>query len=225
VLTALVTGAFWSVAAVVATDAAGPQRATRALRVMVSGVGPATVVGIPLGALVGQHAGRRGAFWGLAVLAAASALIIGRFVPAGHNPADALVGAQLGALRSSRLWLLLGGTVFVTGVYIAAFNYITPLITNKAGLPDSVVPLALAGYGARSLIGTNLAGRYADRAPLARYFSAATAAGVIMALIVLVAGAPAAAIALIVLLSVVGMAVPRSPPGSRSATPSQPQIF
>jgi hypothetical protein len=47
---------------------------------------------------------------------------------------------------------------------MATFSYIAPLITDKAGLPDSVVPLALAGYGLGSLIGTNLAGRYADRA-------------------------------------------------------------
>ena len=50
VLTALVTGAFWAVASAVATDAAGPDQASKALAVMMSGVGLATVVGVPVGA-------------------------------------------------------------------------------------------------------------------------------------------------------------------------------
>jgi hypothetical protein len=41
---------------------------------MMSGIGLAPVAGVPLGALAGQDAGWRGALWGLAVLAAASAL-------------------------------------------------------------------------------------------------------------------------------------------------------
>src|SRR4051794_14453526 len=81
VLTAVVTGAFWSVASVVATTAAGPAASSRALGVMMSGVGLATVLGVPLGSLAGEHLGWRGAFWGLAALAACAAVVIGRFVP------------------------------------------------------------------------------------------------------------------------------------------------
>lgn len=82
VLTALVTGAFWSVASVVATTAAGPASASRALGVMMSGVGLATVVGVPLGSWAGQQVGWRGAFWALAALSALAAVVIGRFAPA-----------------------------------------------------------------------------------------------------------------------------------------------
>ena len=45
VITALAAGAFWSVAAAVATTAAGPANSSRALGVMMSGVGLATVAG------------------------------------------------------------------------------------------------------------------------------------------------------------------------------------
>jgi predicted MFS family arabinose efflux permease len=60
VVTALAAGAFWSVASVVATHAAGPANSSRALGVMMSGVGLATVVGVPLGAFAGQLLGWRG---------------------------------------------------------------------------------------------------------------------------------------------------------------------
>jgi len=57
VLTALVTGMFWSVAAVVATTATGPAAASKALGLLMSGTGNATVVGVPLGSLAGQVSG------------------------------------------------------------------------------------------------------------------------------------------------------------------------
>src|SRR4051794_8022638 len=66
VLTAVVTGAFWSVASVVATQAAGPDARSRALGVMGSGVALATVLGVPLGSLAGGHLRWRGAFLALA---------------------------------------------------------------------------------------------------------------------------------------------------------------
>jgi predicted MFS family arabinose efflux permease len=208
VVTALVTGAFWSVASAVATAAAGPQRASKALGVMMSGVGLATVVGVPLGAWTGQHVGWRGSFWGLAVLATAAAAIIGRLVPAAEQHQQVTVGSQLIVLRSPRLWLLLAGTVFVTGGYMATFSYTSPLLTGKAGFSTGAVPLVLVGYGIGSLIGTNLAGRFADRRPLATFITAGVACGIVMVLIVLLAGNGVAAVVLIVLLGVAGMAVP-----------------
>src|SRR3954447_22192614 len=73
VLTAVVTGAFWSVASVVATRAAGPAASSRALGVMGSGVALSTVLGVPLGSLAGEHLGWRGTFWALAALALVAA--------------------------------------------------------------------------------------------------------------------------------------------------------
>src|SRR3954468_3810809 len=81
VLTAVVTGAFWSVASVVATRAAGPDASSRALGVMGSGVAFATVLGVPLGSLAGDHLGWRGTFWALAALAVVAAAVIGRYTP------------------------------------------------------------------------------------------------------------------------------------------------
>jgi DHA1 family inner membrane transport protein len=82
-VTALASGAFWAVASVVATTAAGPERSTRALGVMMSGVGLATVAGVPLGAFAGQLLGWRGTFWALAALALLAAPVIAKFTPAG----------------------------------------------------------------------------------------------------------------------------------------------
>src|SRR3954466_6283838 len=115
VLTAVVTGAFWSVASVVATRAAGPDASSRALGVMGSGVALATVLGVPLGSLAGDHLGWRGAFWALAALAVVAAAVIGRFTPGEGTRTAVSVRSELRALRSVRLWLVLGGTVLIMG--------------------------------------------------------------------------------------------------------------
>jgi DHA1 family inner membrane transport protein len=68
-LTAVATGAFWSVAAVVATRLADPSISSRALTVAFGGGTLANVLGGPLGSFVGQVIGWRGTFLSVAVLA------------------------------------------------------------------------------------------------------------------------------------------------------------
>jgi predicted MFS family arabinose efflux permease len=118
VLTALVTGAFWAVASVVATQAAGPVNASRAPGMMMSGVGLSTVVGVPVGSWAGQHIGWRGAFRGLAVLAAASALVFWRLVPTNDGHEVVPVRGQLGlAVRYGST-----ASTLTTGLVVSAFN-------------------------------------------------------------------------------------------------------
>ena len=113
VLTALVTGMFWAVASVVATTAAGPAMASRALGLLMSGTGLATVVGVPLGSLSGQVLGWRGSFWGLAVLALLAAVLMARLVPAEGHREVPRIRSELAALRSAPVWLVLTGGVLV----------------------------------------------------------------------------------------------------------------
>src|SRR3954449_12223565 len=111
VLTGVVTGAFWSAATVVATRAVDTGTRTHALGVIGSGVALATVLGVPLGSLAGEHLGWRGAFWALAALAVVATAAIGRFTPRERRGAAVSVRSEFRTLRSVRLWLVLGGTV------------------------------------------------------------------------------------------------------------------
>ena len=165
-VTAWVTGAFWSVAAVVAACAAGPAASARAIGVVIGGGMLATVVGVPLGAFAGQLLGWRGPFWALAVLAAIAAAVILRFVP--HDNPDRRVPSitsELSGLRSRQLWLVLVSSTFILGGVMATYSYIAPLLTVRAGLPSNLVPLALVGFGAGALLGTVLGGRAGDTRP------------------------------------------------------------
>src|SRR3954451_13747250 len=208
VLTGVVTGAFWSAATIVATRAAGPDDSTRALGVLGSGVALATVLGVPLGSLAGAHLGWRGAGWALAALAVVAAAVIGRFTPGEGTHAVVSVRAELRALRSVRLWLVLGGTVLVMGGCMGTFSFISPLLTERSGIPLELVPLVFVCFGVGSMIGTNGVGRFADRRPLATLIACALAAGLVLVLLIPLSANPVTAVIVITLLGVVTMAIP-----------------
>jgi predicted MFS family arabinose efflux permease len=208
VLTAVVTGAFWSASTVVATRAAGPDSSTQALGLIGSGVALATVLGVPLGSLAGDHLGWRGAFWALAGLAVVVAAVIGRFTPADDSGAEVSVRSELGALRSRRLWLVLGGTVLVMGGCMGTFSFISPLLTERSGIPLALVPLVFVCFGVGSMIGTNGVGRFADRRPVATLIACALAAGLVLVLLIPLSANPVTAVITITLLGAVTMAIP-----------------
>ena len=203
VLTGVVTGAFWSAATVVATRAAGPDARTHALGVIGSGVALATVLGVPLGSLAGDHLGWRGAFWALAALAVVAAAVIGRFTPGEETGAAVSVRSELRALRSGRLWLVLGATVLVMGGCMGTFSFISPLLTERSGIPLGLVPLVFVCFGVGSMIGTNGVGRFADRRPVATFIACALAAGLVLMLLIPLSANPVTAVIAITLLGVV----------------------
>ncbi|WP_035768240.1 MFS transporter [Arthrobacter castelli] len=208
VVTALAAGAFWAVAAVVATTAAGPERCTRALGVMMSGVGLATVAGVPLGTFAGQLLGWRGTFWALAVLALLAAPVIAKFTPHDADRAIPSIRRELRAVATGRMLVLVIATVLATGGYMTAFSYLSPLATERAGIPEWAVPLVFVAFGVGEVIGTNLAGRFADRRPLTTFIAATSGTILLMTLLIPLSTVPTALFALMLLLGVAGMGIP-----------------
>jgi len=207
VITALATGAFLSVAAVVATSAAGPRAGSRAMGVMMSGMSLAIVAGVPLGSWVGQAIGWRGIFWSLAALAGLAALVIGRFAPPEERRDVVPVRSQLGVLRQGNLWLVLAATALVSGGFLAAYSYISPLLTERTGLSAGSVPLVLVGFGIGALVGTIAAGRFGDRKPLTTFLSIAVGSGLVVLLLIPLSSYALLTVVLVVLLGLTGMAV------------------
>ncbi|MEU6118805.1 MFS transporter [Streptomyces sp. NPDC047117] len=207
VVTALATGAFWAVGFVIVTAAAGPANSTRAVGVMMGGLTLANVVGVPIGSFAGQITGWRGPFWALAVLAALAAAFVGRFIPTTEQRTEVSVRAEVRALRQGRLWLALTAAVVIMGGVLATYTYITPLLTDRAGIPEGAVPLVLIAFGAGALGGTAVGGRLGDRRPMATTITAAAATAVLLFLLIPLSTSPAAAVALVFLMSLAGFTV------------------
>ncbi|MEW2125008.1 MFS transporter [Streptomyces sp. NPDC007259] len=207
VVTALATGAFWAVGFVIATTAAGPARSTRAVGVMMGGLTLANVIGVPIGSFVGHYTGWRGPFWALAVLAALAAAFVGRFIPRTEQRAEVSVRAEVRALSQGRLWLALGAAVLIMGGVLATYTYITPLLTDRAGIPAGAVPLVLVAFGIGALGGTAIGGRLGDHRPMATTIIASAATSLILLALVPASDSPVAAVVLVFGMALAGFTV------------------
>jgi predicted MFS family arabinose efflux permease len=205
-VTAWATGAFWSVASVVATRAAGPSASSRALGLVGAGGMLANVVGVPLGAFAGQLSGWRGPFWALAALALAAVPLIARHVP--REPEDRQpvpLRSELTAMRSGRLWLVLAACAATTGGVLSVYSYFSPLLTDRTGIAPGLVPLVLVGFGVGSLVGTVLGGRLGDVRPHATTIGVASVTALVLLAICLLSEHPVPTVVLVVLLGLVGL--------------------
>lgn len=207
-LTALATGAFWAVGNVVAARAAGPAASSRALGVVGAGAAIATVIGVPLGALAGQLIGWRGPFWALAALAVAAIALIHRYVPhdaPDHQPAS--IRSELSALRSGRVWVVLAACAATTGGVLSMYSYISPLLTDRAGLAAALVPLVLVGFGVASVPGSLVIGRLGDARPHATTIAVSATTTLLLLAISLFSGFAVPTVALVAVLGFFGLSL------------------
>ncbi|KSU66391.1 MFS transporter [Arthrobacter sp. NIO-1057] len=204
--TALATGAFWAIAGVVAAKSAGPGMASRALGIINAGGMLATVLGVPLGAFASQYFGWRGSFWGLAVLAVISALLIARHVPNNLSQhSNVSIRGELAGLRSTRLWLTLAACATTTGGVLATYSYISPLLIDGTGFSETVIPLVLISFGVGSLIGSLVGGRLGDAYPHLLTVIAPATSTLILLAICLLSEVKLPMIALVALLGFFGL--------------------
>jgi MFS transporter, DHA1 family, chloramphenicol resistance protein len=205
---AFVYAGFWSVAAVTVVALVPATSRARAMSVVTGGLTIATIVGLPLGTVLGQHLGWQSAFWtvaGLCLLAMAGVLAT---LPADRpDPASTpQLADEFRALRNARLWLAFGTTALVTATILVVFSYLAPLLIQTTGLPPGAVPAVLALYGLGSFIGITLGGRFADALPFHTLFISITGLVVLSGVLAITASVAAAAIAVIALLGGFGFA-------------------
>ncbi len=166
-LPALGVPVFWALASETAVDLAGQARAGRAISMISFGVICATVIGVPLGTLIGDAFGWRAAFLALAAASLAKAALLQRFLPeSGGARVQARLREQFGVLRDPRVGAhVLLSVLLFTGMF-TAYTYLADVFERLAGLRGPVVGWALMAFGAVGLIGNSLGGRIVDRHPL-----------------------------------------------------------
>ncbi|MGY0022067.1 MFS transporter [Streptomyces sp. YJ-C3] len=164
VVTGVASQAFFGVALALCAQLTRPEVRGRAVSVALNGLMLGTLLGLPLATYVGERLGWRAAFWGvsaLALLAAAATLIGVPDLPGADGSGQ--LRAEFGVFRSARLWLTLSTSTLVIGATFAAFSYLNPILTGISGFGAGTVPLLLVAYGAATVVGNMVVGRFADR--------------------------------------------------------------
>jgi len=172
VVASLAHGAFFGIGSVVAAGLVAPERKASAISLMFTGLTVANVVGVPLGTYVGQAAGWRVTFAGVAALGLVGLLGVARLVPETGRPEPGGVRSEFAAFRKVQVWLALGMTVLGYGGVFAAITYITPMMTEVAGYSAGAVTWLLVLFGIGMLLGNLVGGRFADRALMPMLFTA-----------------------------------------------------
>jgi MFS transporter, DHA1 family, inner membrane transport protein len=160
-------GAYFGVAALVAADLAGPERRARAVSRVLLGLSVANVIGVPAATWLGQALGWRAAFMAAAGLAVLTGLGIRRYVPWTAPDRRATPRRELGALRRPQVLLAVATGAIGGGGLFAVYSYITPILTDRAGLSLALVPVALAVLGLGMVAGGLVGGRLMDWRPRA----------------------------------------------------------
>ncbi|MCZ1007726.1 Cmx/CmrA family chloramphenicol efflux MFS transporter [Streptomyces lydicus] len=202
VVSALAYAGFWAVAAATAVSLVPPGAKGKALSVVAMGLTLATVVGVPAGTVLSQHAGWRAAFWGVAALTGLSALSLRAVLPAGHGTGGEplSVRREMRGLARPALWVSFLVTALTFGAAIVTFSYLAPLLTEVSGLPATWVPAVLALYGVGGLAGLSFGGRVADAMPLRTLVMGVVALTVVSAALALTAGSLGTTVPLVFVL-------------------------
>jgi DHA1 family inner membrane transport protein len=159
-------GAYFGIGSVVAASLVSHARRTAAVAALLGGLGVANVVGVPAATVLGQRVGWQVPYVSVGAIGVVTMVAVAIWLPRQMARGDESMARELAALRRPQVWLaLLIGTVGFGGMF-AMYSFITPTMTELAGIAESFVPWVLAAYGVGMVLGMVLAGRVARRGVL-----------------------------------------------------------
>ncbi|WP_425449930.1 MFS transporter [Virgifigura deserti] len=162
-ITGVASAAFFAVSLSAAAEMAGSQARGRASSIVLAGLMLATVFGLPMATLIDQHFDWRTSFWVVAVLVLVCTGIVAALTPASARPEKIDLPFELAALKSGKLWAAYATSGLIIAATFAAFSYFSPIFTEVSGFSPEAVPTLYVLYGAATVIGNIVIGRYADR--------------------------------------------------------------
>lgn len=179
-------GAYFGVAALAAAHLMGPQNRAKAVAHVLTGLTVATVLGVPMASWLGQTLGWRAAFGLVVGVGVVTLTALWFWLPFQLRFMQSTSPlTELGALRRSQVWLaLLVGMIGFGGMF-AVYTYITTTMTDVAGMPRALVPVALMVFGLGMFFGNLVGGRLADRSVIrALYLSMGSLCAVLAVFVV-----------------------------------------
>jgi predicted MFS family arabinose efflux permease len=140
-----------------------PEHRGRAITFIFLGWSLASVLGMPVSALVGGSFGWRSAFAIVGVLSLASAAWVWRAMPDGVKPPPLSLAAWKQTLRSPALMACVAVTVLYAAGQFVQFSYFAPYLKQKLDATPGQLSLYFLWFGAFGLLGNVVMSRTIDR--------------------------------------------------------------
>ncbi len=160
---ALAHALFWSITASLAVRLAPPGKRAQALSLIATATALASVLGLPLGRIIGQSLGWRSTF----LLIGASALVLLGLilkimprVPSEHTGSLKSLPDLFRRPALVGLYLL---AVTVVTAHFTAFTYIEPFVQKVAGLNQDFATLLLLVFGVAGITGSIIFGKSGEK--------------------------------------------------------------
>lgn len=201
-------GGFWAIGAGIAGRLVRPGAVIRATSLITAGVSVATVVSLPLGALVSSLASWRLAFvigGALGLVALGLQLAMLPRIPAQQRVRFATLGSLLRVPRA-RVGLI--AAAFLFAAQFAAYTYIAPYLQQLVGVGPDTITLALLVFGVAGIVGNFAAGFTLGRSVLGTIGSAKFVLAGAVVLLPLLAHSVVGVFALLVVWGLVWGALP-----------------
>lgn len=163
VLVGFCMGGIWAIAGGLAARLVPSHSIGLATSIIFGGVAAASVLGVPLGAWIGDFAGWRWAFGSMALFSAvvlAFNLAVMPALPVASSATGSAFCEQLGN-RKLQVGLIL--TLLLVAGHFMAFTFVRPLLLSVSGFETQWIGALLFAYGIAGIIGNFIAGMVAAR--------------------------------------------------------------
>ncbi|KDN09436.1 sugar transporter [Gilliamella sp. Choc4-2] len=158
---------FWAITTPLAVRLAPNGKKAKAMGFIVIGVSMATILGIPIGTIIGQLVGWRVTFLCIAGIAFCVMILLLRLLPT--VPSMDIISIKdipMVLKRPILLNIYLLIAIIIAG-HFTAYTYITPFMKNIGGFNQNVIVLLLLVVGFSGMIGSVIFAKYAEKNPTA----------------------------------------------------------
>ena len=165
IITAFVHASFFGISSVYASELAPPDKRASAVSAVFLGATLANIMGVPLGAWVGQLFGWRYTFFMVTIIGILSAISVMLFVPnlETKNENAVKIKDELKVIIYPRVLKSLLITAFGFSGVFAAFTYIAPMLKNVTELNEKYIPAVLVLFGIGMVAGNHIGGKLTDK--------------------------------------------------------------
>ncbi|MEX0498027.1 MFS transporter [Raoultella terrigena] len=163
ILVGFCMGGIWAIAGGLASRLV-PQNATGlATSIIFGGVAAASVLGVPLGAFIGDAIGWRWAFGIMAIFSALVLVFHLAVIPSLPVTGSANISQFITQLGNRKIQTGLFLTLLLVTGHFVAFTFVRPLLISVSGVDTQWIGAILFSYGAAGIAGNFLAGIAAAR--------------------------------------------------------------
>jgi DHA1 family inner membrane transport protein len=163
-LSGLPHGAYFGIAAMVASALVPANKRTQAIGQIFLGLTGATVIGVPVANWLGQMVGWRWSFGVVALLGLTALTLIALLVPHDEPEKAASPLRELAALKRPQVWLTLAIGAIGFGGLFAVYTYLASTLSDVTHVSSLYLPLVLCAFGLGLTAGNLVVPLFADRA-------------------------------------------------------------